>query len=117
MAWMHALLEEMVTQGCSDLHMSSANQPMFRLGGEMVPVEGTVEITPAQMVTVLREITTDEHWEDFERDWDKDFAYALEGCGRFRVNLFYDYKGPGAVLRLIPEKIPSAAELGLPPVV
>jgi len=116
MAWMHALLEEMVAQGCSDLHMTSENQPMFRLGGEMVSVEGTVEITPAQMVTVLREITSDAHWEDFERDWDKDFAYALKGCGRFRVNLFYDHKGPGAVLRLIPEKIPSAAELGLPPV-
>ncbi len=90
---------------------------MFRVGGEMAHVPGTVELTPEQMVTVLREITADHHWADFEKEWDADFAYALEGTGRFRVNLFYDHKGPGAVLRLIPEKIPSAAQLGLPDVI
>jgi twitching motility protein PilT len=117
MAWIHALLHEMVAQGCSDLHMSSLERPMFRLHGEMSPVEGTVPIKPEEMVTVLREITSQEHWEIFEKDWDHDYAYALEGAGRFRVNLFYDHKGPGAVFRLIPEKIPTAQQLGLPAVI
>jgi twitching motility protein PilT len=117
MAWIHALLNEMVAQGCSDLHMSSDERPMFRLHGEMSPVEGTVPIRPEEMVTVLREITSQEHWEKFEGEWDHDYAYALEGAGRFRVNLFFDHKGPGAVFRLIPEKIPSAQELGLPAVI
>ncbi len=117
MAWIHALLHEMVTQGCSDLHMSSCERPMFRLHGEMAAVEGTVPIKPEEMTTVLREVTADDHWEKFEDELDHDYAYALEGAGRFRVNLFFDHKGPGAVFRLIPEKIPSAQELGLPAVI
>ena len=116
MPWIHALLHEMVTQGCSDLHMSSNERPMFRLNGEMTPIDGTVPIKPEEMVTVLREITSQEHWERFEAEWDHDYAYAVEGAGRFRVNLFYDHKGPGAVFRLIPERIPTAQELGLPAV-
>ena len=45
----------MVAQGCSDLHMSSQERPMFRLHGSMSPVEGTVPIKPEEMITVLRE--------------------------------------------------------------
>ncbi|MFG0317722.1 MAG: type IV pilus twitching motility protein PilT [Planctomycetota bacterium JB042] len=114
MAWIDALLQRMVELGSSDLHLSATCQPQFRLHGEMAPVEGTVPVSKEEMATVLKEITPDGMWDEFQTDWDADFAYALEGCGRFRVNLFYDHKGPGAVLRLIPEKIPSAQDLGLP---
>ena len=116
MAWIHPLLREMVSQGCSDLHLSSLERPMFRLHGDITPVPGSTPIPPDSMTAVLREITSELHWKEFEEEWDHDFAYALEGTGRFRVNLFMDHKGPGAVLRLIPEKIPTAQELGLPPV-
>ncbi len=116
MAWIDALLQEMVRLGCSDLHMSSGVQPMYRLHGEMTPVEGTVPLTAEQMAAVLQEITPEDYWQQFVKEWDADYAYALEGSGRFRVNLFFDHKGPGTVMRQIPEKIPSARDLNLPPV-
>src|SRR5690606_37201568 len=111
--WIDALLQRMVELGSSDLHLSATCQPQFRLHGEMTPVEGTVPVSKEEMATVLKEFTPKQLWEDFLTEWDADFAYALEGSGRFRVNLFNDHKGPGAVLRLIPEKIPSARDLGL----
>ena len=117
MAWIDSLLKRMVELGSSDLHLSSSCQPQFRLHGEMTPVEGTTEVTAEQMETVLHEFSPKDLWAEFKEKWDADFAYAIEGCGRFRVNLFMDHKGPGAVLRQIPEKIPSAQDLGLPPAI
>lgn len=114
MAWIDALFQRMVTTGASDLHMSSNLVPMFRLHGEMKPIEGCPVITPEQMQTILFEIAPPPNRAEFEECSDTDFAYQLEGQGRFRANFFRDHRGPGAVFRLIPSKILSADQLGLP---
>ena len=68
-----------------------------------------------QVERILEEISPERNWQQFVDTNDSDFAYGLEGVGRFRVNLFRDRYGPGAVFRLIPEKILTAEQLGLPP--
>lgn len=117
MAWIDALFKRMVELGASDLHMTSGMNPRFRLHGDVVPVEGVPVISPEQMKQILMEISPAENKAQFNEECDTDFAYALEGYGRFRVNLFVDHRGPGAVFRAIPSEILTAEQLDLPPAV
>lgn len=114
MAWIDTLFQRMVQTGASDLHMSSTLRPMFRLHGDMLPVEGCPEITPEQMRQILFEITPERNKQQFDEEWDTDFAYELPEIARFRANLFMDRRGPGGVFRVIPSKILTAEDLGLP---
>lgn len=114
MAWIDALFNRMVEVGASDLHMTSGTKPQFRLHGDIVPINECAEIQPDQMKQILREISPEKNWTQFEDENDTDFAYYLPGVARFRVNLFMDNRGPGAVFRVIPEEILSCDQLGLP---
>lgn len=114
MAWIDALFNRMVEVGASDLHMTSGVKPQFRLHGDIVPIAECAEIQPDQMTQILREISPEENWADYEECHDTDFAYYLPGVARFRVNLFLDHRGPGAVFRVIPEQILTCDQLGLP---
>ncbi|TAJ16542.1 MAG: type IV pilus twitching motility protein PilT [Planctomycetota bacterium] len=108
------LFHKMIELGASDLHMTSECVPMFRLHGEMTPVEGQEAIPAAQMEQILLEIAPDQNQKQFLGEWDTDFAYEIEGLARFRCNLFMDRKGPGAVFRQIPSKVLTAEQLNLP---
>ncbi|MCP5023483.1 MAG: type IV pilus twitching motility protein PilT [bacterium] len=114
MAWIDSLFTRMVEVGASDLHMTSTLRPMFRLDGDMVPVEGCPAISAKQMKQVLMEITPDRQKKEFEFCFDTDYAYEIPGLARFRVNLFADSRGPGAVFRVILDEILTVEQLGLP---
>lgn len=114
MAWIDALFNRMVEVGASDLHMTSGVKPQFRLHGDIVPIDECAEIQPDQMSQILKEISPDKNWAEFEDCCDTDFAYELPGLARFRVNLFMDNRGPGAVFRVIPEEILTCDQLNLP---
>ena len=114
MAWIDALFNRMVEVGASDLHMTSGVKPQFRLHGDIVPIGECAEIQPEQMSQILREISPDKNWAEYEDCHDTDFAYEIPGLARFRVNLFLDNRGPGAVFRVIPEEILTCDQLGLP---
>lgn len=114
MAWIDDLFRKMVEAGASDLHLSSQVRPIFRIHGEMEYVEGYTETDPNKMEGYIREIAPKLNWDEAQERWDSDFAYALEGYGRFRVNIFKDHKGFGVVCRLVPDKILTVDELGLP---
>ncbi len=114
MAWIDALFQRMVQSGASDLHMTSTLSPMFRLHGDIIPVEDCPPIAPEQMMQILLEITPDHNRVEYDKTHDTDFAYELEGLGRFRSNLFHDHRGPGGVFRLIPTQILTAEQLNLP---
>jgi twitching motility protein PilT len=114
MAWIDALFRRMVQLGASDLHMSSNVQPMFRLHGEMQPVEGCPVLSKEQMLPILFEVAPERAKAQFEAENDTDFAYELPEVARFRANIFRDHRGPGAVFRQIPSKILTAEELKLP---
>ena len=66
MAWIDALFQRMVQTGASDLHMTSTLVPMFRLHGDIVPVEGCPVITPEQMTQILLEITPEHNRREFD---------------------------------------------------
>ena len=81
MPWLDALFHKMVEVGASDLHMTTAEVPKFRLDGSIVDVTGVPEMTAEQMKHVLDEITPEANRAQFERDGDTDFAYELAQAG------------------------------------
>jgi twitching motility protein PilT len=77
-------------------------------------VEGWTTLDAARVSALLSSLTTPGQWGEYERAGDLDFSYGLEGIGRFRVNYLYQENGPGAVFRIIPEKIVPLEDLKLP---
>ena len=117
MAWIDNLFKMMTEKKASDLHMTSEHVPMIRESGDMMQLQGVPKLSREQMSQILMEICPERNKRQYEETWDTDFAYALEGCGRFRSNYFMDRFGPGAVFRRIPDKILTAEQLGLPPAI
>jgi twitching motility protein PilT len=111
--WIDQLLVKMVDAGASDLHLSSSSPPHVRLHGQ-IRAEGTEPVERDFLLGKLFEIMPEVNRAEFEERSDTDFAYALEGVARFRVNMFADRNGPGAVLRQIPHDVPDADKLGIP---
>ncbi len=108
------LLLLMLEKKASDLHVSTTSPPLLRLDGEMVPIAGEGELDLEAMQRMLMPIVPERNREEFERTHDADFAYELPGRARFRVNIFTDLRGIGAVFRVIPTKILTVDDLGLP---
>jgi twitching motility protein PilT len=108
--------ELMLERGASDLHLSVGYPPMLRLKGDLVR-HGEVPIDEPRMTALLDELLDERLREQFTRDRDLDFAYALGDKARFRCNYLWKHTGPGAVFRTIPSKILSVEQLGLPPIV
>jgi twitching motility protein PilT len=98
----------------SDLHLVTALEPRIRLNGSLEPVPGWPVLDRERVQELLREVVSDAQWQEFQRLHDFDFAYGIEGVGRFRVNYLYQQNGPGGVFRLIPETITTLEELNLP---
>jgi twitching motility protein PilT len=108
------LLKRMVGEGASDLHISAGNKPHWRIDGDMRTIEDTKVLGPDEVYDLLKPIMNDRNCKEFEEFNDTDFAYSLSEGERFRVNLFRDENGVGAVMRLIPSKILTFEQLGLP---
>jgi twitching motility protein PilT len=103
----------MVEQKASDFHLSSDNRPMFRVAGNMVPVNDQV-LTTDEVKSLIGEIVPERNRQEWEQCHDTDFAYDMDDIARFRCNVFSDRHGIGAVFRLIPTKILTFQQLGLP---
>jgi twitching motility protein PilT len=106
-------LKVLVQQGGSDLHLTVGSPPVMRIHGHMQRIKFR-EISNADMEALIYEIMEEEWRIQFMDRLDFDFAYEIEGLARFRVNVFWQRKGLGAVLRTIPSKILTADDLGLP---
>ena len=107
------LFQKMSDAGASDLHLSVSMPPMIRKDGKMQSLENAEALTSETMKTLLMPIMPEKNQQEFEQRHDTDFAYEIKGLARFRANIFMDRKGMGAVFRIIPSKILTAAELGL----
>lgn len=116
MARIDQFLKVLVERGGSDLHLTTGSPPVMRLHGHLQPFNFR-ELTPKDMEALIYEIMDPEWRSRFEETLDFDFAYEISGLSRFRVNVFWQRKGLGAVFRTIPTKILSADDLGLAPVV
>lgn len=113
MATIDDLFRLMVEQKASDLHVTSGAPPYLRVHGDMTPLNYR-QLTSQDVQGLIFEILNEKQKKTFIEKWELDFAYVLEGVGRFRCNVYMQRKGLGAVFRTIPEKIKTAQELNLP---
>ncbi|KAF0095248.1 MAG: twitching motility protein PilT [Puniceicoccaceae bacterium 5H] len=114
MAAIDTLLRQMLDEGGSDLHLSVGMPPKIRTSGSITALRGQQAVTPAVMERMLREITSDERWQEFQAHRDLDLAYEINGLARFRGSYLFNHWGMGAVFRQIPAKILSFETLQLP---
>jgi twitching motility protein PilT len=111
-----AYLRAMIEAGASDLHLSTGECPMLRVDGDISKMEGRSPLSAADTERLLLPIMPAKNKDEYRATFDTDLAYEISGDFRFRVNVFADRKGMGAVFRVIPCKIPTADDLGLPEV-
>jgi twitching motility protein PilT len=111
---MNALLEKLVREGCSDLHLSTGNPPLFRKDGEITALGESQAMTAERIFELVHAITPPLRRAEFEECHDTDFAHEISGLARFRCNLFQDRLGVGGVFRVIPSRIPTMKDLGVP---
>jgi twitching motility protein PilT len=113
-----AALRTLVEAGGSDLHLKAGAPPLMRVNGGLGPQPGSSPLSAEDTERVLGGILVGaEHRAEFEADNEVDFAYAIEGVARFRVNAFRQRGSVSLVMRAIPTQIKTVDELGLPPVV
>ena len=110
-------LRAMISVNASDLHITSGAPPTVRIDGRLVPLEGYAPLMPDQIQRTLYSVLTQRQREQFETDLELDFAYAVRGVARFRVNLYQQRDALGAAFRVIPYEIKPLEALGVPPVV
>ena len=116
MAYIDQFFEVLINAGASDLHLAEGQPPKIRRHGDVIPIREEI-LTADEMSYMLSEICTPKNWERFQHKGDLDFAYEMNADNRFRCNYFKQVHGLGAVFRLIPTRIATLDELGLPPVI
>ena len=110
------LLDTVVAEGASDLHISAGTNPILRISGSLVPLLQEAPLTPQETEEMLKSILPDHRWEAFTRDQATDFSYAHGPKARFRIN-GYTVQGTVAIaMRLIPHDIRTFQDLNLPPI-
>ena len=108
------LLEIVVENNASDLHLAVGLPPVMRIDGDLRPIMKYERITSSNSQRMVYDILTDEQILRFESELELDCSYALKRVARFRVNVFRDRGTVAGAFRLIPAKIPTIRELGLP---
>jgi len=107
------LFQHMVRLGASDLHVPAGSPPYLRVDGDLVRIEMPA-LTHEQNLKMFEEIMPERLLPEFRERKQVDFIYCLDDTARFRANVFVQRFGASAVFRLIPARVLSAQELGLP---
>ncbi len=110
-----ALLGFAKDQDASDLHVSAGQPPVVRIRGEMTRLE-MPPLSRDETMTAIYDILNDDQKRIFEARRDIDFAFEIPGVSRFRANVMLQHRGPAAVFRLVPNKVKTLEELGMPEV-
>ena len=110
------LLEKLVKDGGSDLHISSNLPPAIRVDGKLTRVD-MEPLTPEEVENLLFPMLSNEQRRTLEQNWELDFSYGIEGLSRFRVNFYKDKGNYAAAFRTITSIVPSFDKLGLPEIV
>ena len=110
---MNDLLNLMVDEGASDLHLQVGQAPTLRVGGGMVPVDGP-KLQPVDTEQLMKSITSDHYQQKAKTSGGADFAFAFMEKARFRVSVMKAKGNYGMVLRMIPNKMFGMREIGLP---
>ena len=104
-----------VEQGASDCHLSAGEPPMIRIHGDLKKLDYPA-MSREEVHALIYDIMGDAQRKTFEETHECDFSFELGALARFRVNVFLQRKGEGAVFRTIPTKIQTLEELGMPPI-
>lgn len=107
------LLSFALKQNASDLHLSAGLAPMIRVHGDMKKIE-TSPLTAHDVEQMIFSSMNDAQQQQLKQQWELDYAFSLTSQARFRVNVFYQQHGLSAVFRVIPQHIPSLAQLNAP---
>lgn len=110
---MDRLLYACVKQDASDIHLTVGRPPVFRVDGGLRPLETKV-LGPDDTVALMKSITPERNQQEIQEEGGTDFGFAFGDMARFRVSVFYQRGNITLVLRLIPTKIMSFEEIGLP---
>src|SRR5437868_5485612 len=116
MPYIDQFLSVIVEQGGSDLHIGEGQPPKMRKHGDVRPIRDE-PVEREEAARMLSEMCGPQSWEIFEERGDLDFAYEMDERSRFRCNFLKQANGYGAVFRLIPTKIASLEQLGIPSIV
>ncbi len=111
------LLLDVLERKASDLHITAGSKPMVRVRGRLTPLEDYPVLDATETREIVYSILSNDQRQRLETDWQLDFAYAIPGHARFRVNAYFQRGALGAAFRLIPAQITPIDDLGLPPVV
>lgn len=107
------LLERAVQINASDLHLCAGSPPLVRVDGDMVELSHTPLSADAAQ-DMLNSVMTEQQRQEFRDTREIDFAYQVDGLARFRVNVFFQQRGPSAVFRTIPDRVLTLDELAAP---
>jgi twitching motility protein PilT len=110
------VLRMAIERKASDIHLTVGLPPMVRLDGELAPLPFSV-LQPQDTRRLIYDTFTDEQLQKFEQTHELDFAYSVKGLARFRFNVYIQKGSVTGALRVIPTKIPSFDQLGLPAVI
>jgi twitching motility protein PilT len=113
---MHQLLEEIVEQKASDLHITAGVPPLFRVDGEIRPTPHD-PLSPDQTEQLIYSVLREDQRKRFEQNRELDLSFGVKGLSRFRMNVFMQRGVVAAAIRMIPYEIPVYETLGLPAVV
>ena len=111
------ILLQLLERGGSDLHLTVSSPPMIRVHGDLEPLQEFAPLTQTQVQELLYSMLTERQKKRFEEERELDFAYALPGAARFRVNIFQQRGNLGGVLRAIPWNIQPLEALAMPDVI
>jgi twitching motility protein PilT len=107
-------MQEVVSQGASDLHLSVDSPPMLRIDGSLRPAGCSVTWSREKIKAALLSILTEPQQEIFEKELELDFAYTIAANARFRVNIYQQRGSMGGAFRIIPTELKQLTELGVP---
>ena len=114
---LNELLLVTARQGASDLHIGVGQPPTLRIDGALVPLGDQDVITPDVARGLVLALLSEDQQKLYLEQKEYDLSYSLEDKARFRVNVFMQKGFMAAALRLIPVKVRTVEELGLPPIV
>ena len=110
----HDLLRTAAQRKASDLHLTTGERPVVRVNGMLIPID-TNDVWKTDDISLLFEpLLPEKQRRLLKKSGECDFAAALTSGQRFRINLYYTGGNLSAAIRIIPEKLPSCREMGLP---
>ncbi len=116
MVTLYDLLKIMIDRNASDLHISTGTPPRIRVDGQLTPLSGE-PLNPADTKALCYSILTDTQKHKFEENNELDLSFGMKGLSRFRANIFMQRGAVAGAFRMIPYKIRTFNDLGLPPII